>query len=200
MDISAQVVKELREKTNAGFMDCKKALKEANGDISKAIDFLRKKGMSVAEKKSGRAVKDGVIASYIHHGAKVGVLLEINCETDFVARNQSFKDFAKDILLQIASAKPVYLSREEVPEEILEKEKEIVKAQIKNKPDHVIDKIVQGKVDKFYRESCLMDQIFVKPPNDKAIKDLLTEKISEIGENIVIRRFVRYELGEGLSS
>lgn len=198
MEIKAQVVKELREKTNAGFMDCKEALKESGGDIKKAIEYLRKKGTSVAEKKSGRAVKDGVVASYIHHGAKVGVLVEINCETDFVARNQAFKDFVKDILLQIASAKPRYITRDEVPQEILDKEKEIVKAQIKGKPEHVVEKIVVGKLEKFYKESCLMDQIFVKPPNDKTIKVLLTEKISELGENIIIRRYVRYELGEAL--
>lgn len=196
MNIDAQVVKELREKTNAGFMDCKKALKESDGDIKKAVEYLRKKGTAVAEKRSGRAVKDGVVASYIHHGSKVGVLVEINCETDFVARNQSFKDFVKDILLQVASAKPDYLNREEIPSDLLDKEKEIVKAQIKGKPENIIDKIVEGKLEKFYKEKCLMDQVFVKPPNDKTINQLLTEKIAEIGENIMIRRFVRFELGE----
>ena len=197
MDIQAQLVKQLREKTNVGFMDCKKALKETGGDIKKAEEYLRKAGISVAAKKSGRAAKDGVVASYIHHGDKVGVMVEINCETDFVARNKSFKDFVKDVLLQIASAKPKYVNREEVAPEELEKEAEIIKAQMKGKPDHLIEtKILPGRIEKYYQDTCLMDQVFVKSTNDQTITQLLTEKIAEIGENIVIRRFVRFELGE----
>ena len=196
MSISADQVKDLRIKTNAGMMECKKALHEANGDIEKAAELLRKKGISIAAKKSSRETKEGIVASYIHTNSKIGVLVEVNCETDFVARNESFKNFVKEITLQIASANPLYLTKDEIPPEVIEKEKEIFKAQLQGKPDNVIEKILIGKLEKWYQEICLLEQIFVKPPNDKKIKDLLTEKIAEIGENISIRRFTRYHLGE----
>lgn len=196
MNIAPDLVKTLREKTNAGMMDCKDALRQCSGDIEKAVEHLRKKGISIAAKKAGRETKEGIIASYIHTGAKIGVLIEVNCETDFVARNQSFKDFVKDLTLQIASANPLFISRDQIPPEILEKEKEIYKEQIKGKPDNVAEKIIAGKIEKWYSEVCLLDQIFVKPPNDVTIKDLLTRKIAEIGENISIKRFTRYHLGE----
>lgn len=194
--ITSDLVKQLREKTNAGMMDCKKALKEADGNTEKAEEILRKKGIATAAKKASRETKEGTIASYIHTNSKIGVLVEVNCETDFVARNHSFKVFVKDLTLQIASANPLYISREEVQPEIIEKEKEIYKAQIKGKPDNVAEKIITGKIEKWYQDVCLLDQIFIKPPNDKTIKDLLTEKIAELGENITIRRFTRYHVGE----
>ncbi len=196
MNITAEMVKNLREKTGAGMMDCKKALTEADGDFDKAVELLRKKGLAAAEKKAGRQASEGVIASYIHMD-KIGVLLEVNCETDFVARTDDFKQFVKDVAMHIAAASPRYLKREDIPEEILNKEKEIYKEQIKNKPEHVIEKIIEGKLEKFYSEVCLLDQVFVKDPEGKKkIKDLLTEMIAKLGENIIIRRFVRYQLGE----
>lgn len=195
MDIKAADVKELRAKTNAGMMDCKKALQESKGDLSKAVDLLRKKGLSLANKKSSRVAKEGLIDSYIHLGNKVGVMVEINCETDFVARNENFQRFVKDIMLQIASTSPICISREEVPAELVEKEKEIARAQIKGKPENIIEKILEGKINKYYSEVCLLDQPFVKE-NSIKIGDLLKAKIAEIGENIVIKRFVRYQLGE----
>jgi elongation factor Ts len=188
-------IKILREKTNAGVMDCKKALKEAAGNVEKAIEILRKKGIKLASLKSSRAAKDGRVESYIHMNGKIGVLLEINCETDFVARNEEFKKFTKDISMQIAAAKPKYVKREDVPAGALEKEKEILAATIKNKPKAAIEKILTGKLEKFYEEACLLDQPFIKDPKIK-IKDLLHELIARIGENIVIRRFARYQLGE----
>jgi len=188
-------IKKLREKTAAGIMDCKKALKEASGDIEKAIEILRKKGIKLASEKSSRVAKDGRVESYIHMNGKIGVLVEVNCETDFVARNEEFKKFTKDISMQIAAAKPKYIKREDVPGRALEKEKEILAASIKGKPKQALDKILAGKLEKFYEEACLLDQPFVKDPKIK-VKDLLQAFIAKIGENIVIRRFSRYQLGE----
>lgn len=196
MKISVDLIKELREKTNAGIADCRQALEESRGDMEKAKEILRKKGLVIAAKKAGRAAKEGVIASYIHHGSKIGVLVEVNSETDFVARNEIFKHFVKDITLQIASANPLYMSREDVPPEVIEKEKEIYKEQTNGKPEHIANKIIEGKLQKWYEEVCLMEQPFVKEPDKFKIQDLLTSKIAELGENIVIRRFTRYHLGE----
>jgi elongation factor Ts len=196
-EISASVVKELREKTNAGMMDCKRALTEANGDLAAAEDILRKKGIASAGKKSSRTAKEGAIASYIHLQGKVGVLVEINCETDFVAKNDIFRDFVKDVTLHIAAANPLYVSREQVPEKLILSEREIYAAQVQGKPANIVDKIVDGKVDKFYSTICLLEQPFIKNP-DLTIKDLLTSKIAELGENMIIRRFTRYMVGEDL--
>jgi len=197
-EVTAQMVKELREKTNAGMMDCKRALTEATGDMEKAETILRKKGIASASKKASRAAKEGTVASYIHLQGKVGVLVEINCETDFVAKNDSFREFVKDITLHIAAAHPLYVSRDQVPANLVEKEKEVYAAQVKDKPANVIDKIVTGKLDKFYSTICLMEQAFIKDP-DSSIEDLTKGKIAELGENIIIRRFVRYMVGEELS-
>ncbi len=195
MAISASMVKELREKTNAGMMDCKKALLEADGVMDTAFDLLRKRGLDIAAKKSSRATKEGVIGSYIHSNGKIGVLVEVSCETDFVAKNEEFKEFVKDLTLQVASAFPQYLSREEVPEEIIAKEKEIYAEQVKGKPENIIDKIVEGKLEKFYKQVCLVDQLFVKD-DKKTIDGLLKEKIAKLGENMAIKRFVRFQVGE----
>jgi elongation factor Ts len=192
--ISAQMVSDLREKTGAGLLDCKKALTESNGNTEEAITILRKKGAASAAKKADRATKEGLIESYIHVGGKVGVLLEVNCETDFVGRNEEFKAFCKDVCLQIAAANPSYVSREEVPEADLAKEREIAAAQVLGKPPAAVQKIVDGKLEKFYSTVCLLDQPFVKLP-EKTVKEMLTEKITKIGENIQIRRFTRYQLG-----
>jgi len=188
-------IKKLREKTSAGIMDCKRALKEAGGDVNKAIEVLRKKGIALASKKSSRATKEGVIGSYLHLGSKIGVLVEVNCESDFVARNKEFKGFVKDISMQIAASQPRYVSKEDVPKEAIENEKEIIAAQIKGKPANVVDKIVSGKVEKFYDEICLLEQPFIKDTNVK-VKDHLTSIIAKIGENMIIRRFVRFQVGE----
>jgi elongation factor Ts len=196
-NISPEKVKQLRDKTNAGMMDCKKALVEAKGDLAAAETILRKKGAASAGKKAGREAKEGVIGSYIHVGDKVGVLVEINCETDFVARNESFRSFVKDVTLQVAAAAPLYVKRDEVPANILATEKEVAGAQIQGKPAAVLEKIVAGKIDKYYSTVCLLEQAFVKD-NTKTINDLLTAKISELGENIVIRRFTRFQVGETL--
>jgi len=198
-EIDPQLVKQLREKTNAGFMDCKRALVESSGDLVKAESILRTKGIASAGKKSSRVTKEGIVASYIHLQGKVGVLVEVNCETDFVARNENFRDFVKDITLHIAAAHPLYVSRGDVPGNLIEAEREIYKAQVKGKPDNVAQRIVDGKLDKFYSTVCLLEQAFIKNP-DVTIKDLLTSKIAELGENIVIRRFVRYLVGEPLPS
>ncbi len=195
MSISAAAVKELREKTNAGMMDCKKALQEVNGDMEKALEVLRKKGLSLASKRSGRETKEGVIDSYIHLGSKVGVMIEVSCETDFVSRNDVFKSFVRDLMLQVASSSPLYVSREEVPSDLIEKEKDIARAQITGKPDNIVEKILEGKINKYFEQICLLEQPFVKDP-DMKIEDLLKAKIAEIGENIQIRRFVRFQLGE----
>jgi elongation factor Ts len=198
-DVSPTLVKQLREKTNAGMMDCKKALVEAGGDLERAEDILRKKGIASASKKASRSVKEGVIASYIHLQGKVGVLVEVNCETDFVAKNDIFREFVKDLTLHIAAAHPVYVLRDEVPAALLEREREIYREQVKGKPANVVDKIVDGKLEKFYGSVCLLDQAFIKNP-DQTIKDLVSSKIAELGENIVIRRFARYEVGEELEA
>ncbi|CAM3358430.1 translation elongation factor Ts [Marinicrinis lubricantis] len=199
MAVSASAVKELREKTGAGMLDCKKALEEANGNIDKAIEVLREKGLSAAAKKSDRIATEGLVESYIHANGRIGVLVEINCETDFVAKNEGFREFVRDVAMQIAATSPKYVRREEVPQEELDKEKEILRAQALNegKPEKIVDKMVEGRISKYYEEYCLMEQSFVKDP-DKTITELVNEKISTIGENITIRRFVRYELGEGL--
>ena len=194
-EISAALVKELREKTNAGMMDCKRALTEAKGDLAAAEDVLRKKGIASAGKKSSRVAKEGAVASYIHLQGKVGVLVEINCETDFVAKNDIFRDFVKDVTLHIAAAHPLYVSREQVPEKLILAEREIYAAQVQGKPANILEKIVDGKVDKFFSTVCLLEQPFIKNP-DLTIKDLLTSKIAELGENMVIRRFTRYMVGE----
>ncbi|MEX2382256.1 MAG: translation elongation factor Ts [Opitutales bacterium] len=194
-EITAKMVGELRLKTSAGLMDCKKALTEAQGDIEQAETILRKKGIASAAKKAGRATSEGLIETYIHLGGKVGVMMELNCETDFVAKTDDFKTLARDICLHIAAASPQFLSREEVDEAALEKEREIALSQAEGKPPVAVQKIVEGKLEKFYSTSCLVDQPFVKNP-DQAIRDLLAEKISKLGENIVIRRFTRYQIGE----
>jgi len=197
MAITTDLIKKLREKTNAPMMDCKKALEESSGDMEIAVDILRKRGQIVALKKAGRCAKEGVIGSYIHSNSKIGVLLEVNCETDFVARNENFKQFVKDVSMQVAATSPSYVSREEVPGHILEREKNVLKESVKNKPENVVEKIIQGKLEKFYSEACLLDQPFVK--NDKiTIKDYLNELIGKIGENILIRRFVRFQVGEDI--
>jgi elongation factor Ts len=199
MAVTAAMVKELREKTGAGMLDCKKALEEANGDITKASEILREKGLSAAANKAGRIATEGLVESYIHAGGRIGVLVEVNCETDFVAKTDQFREFVKDIAMQIAAANPKYVRREEVEAEELEKEREILKAQALNegKPAHIVDKMVDGRMNKFYEEYCLLEQQFIKDP-DKTISSLLNEKVAQIGENISVRRFVRYELGEGL--
>ena len=196
-DIDPKLVKQLREKTNAGMMDCKRALTEASGDLAKAETILRTKGIATASKKASRATKEGIVASYIHLQGKVGVLVEVNCETDFVAKNENFRGFVKDITLHIAAAHPLYVSRADVPSTLIEAEREIYKGQVTGKPANVVDKIVDGKLDKFYSTVCLLEQGFIKNP-DQTIKDLLSAKISELGENIVIRRFTRYLVGEPL--
>ncbi len=199
MGITASEVKELREKTGAGMMDCKKVLTEANGDMEKAIELLREKGLAAAVKKSSRIAAEGVGDSYIHMGGKIGVLLEVNCETDFVAKTDDFKALVKDIAMQIAAANPKYLRKEDVDTAELEKEKEILRAQALNegKPEKIVDKMAEGRIQKYFKEVCLLEQPFVKDP-DKSVQDLVTEKIAKIGENISVRRFVRYEMGEGL--
>jgi elongation factor Ts len=199
MEIDPQLVKKLREKTNAGMMDCKRALTDAGGNFDRAEQILREKGIASASKKASRATKEGIVASYIHQQGKVGVLVEVDCETDFVAKNQNFRDFVKDITLHIAAAHPLYVSREQVPGNLIEAEREIYKAQVKGKPANVVDKIVDGKLDKFYSTVCLLEQGFIKNP-EQTIGDLLKAKVAELGENIVIRRFTRYLMGEPLES
>lgn len=198
--ISASQVKELRERTGAGMMDCKNALKETDGNVDKAIEFLREKGLSAAAKKSGRIATEGLVEAYIHAGGRIGVMVEINCETDFVAKTDDFKALCKDIAMHIAAAKPEYVSKEEVPAEIVAKEESILKAQALNegKPEKVVEKMVIGRIQKFYKEICLLEQPFVKDP-DKTISQLITDRIASIGEKISIRRFSRYELGEGMA-
>ena len=192
--ISAQMVNELRGQTGAGLLDCKKALVESNGNFEEATTILRKKGAASAAKKADRAAKEGLIESYIHVGGKVGVLIEVNCETDFVARNEEFRAFVKDLCLQIAAANPAYVSRDQVPEAEVAKEREIAAAQVVGKPPAAAQKIIEGKIEKYYSTVCLVDQPFVKLP-EKTVKDMVTEKIAKIGENVQIRRFVRFQLG-----
>jgi elongation factor Ts len=199
MEINPQLVKQLREKTNAGMMDCKRALTEAGGDSEKAETILRTKGIASANKKASRATKEGIVASYIHLQGKVGVLVEVNCETDFVAKNENFRAFVKDITLHVAAAHPLYVSREDVSAKMIETERAIYQAQVKGKPANVVDKIVDGKLDKFYSTVCLLEQGFIKNP-DQTINDLVKAKIAELGENIVIRRFTRYLVGEPLEN
>ena len=193
--IAAQMVNDLRGQTGAGLLDCKKALTETNGNVEEAITILRKKGAASAAKKADRATREGLIESYIHLGGKVGVLIEVNCETDFVARNDDFRAFVKDLCLQIAAASPLYVSRDQVPEALLASEREIAAAQVQGKPPAAVQKIVEGKLEKFYSTICLLDQPFVKDA-EKTVKEMLTHKISTIGENMQIRRFVRFKIGE----
>ena len=194
---ASSLVKELREKTGAGILDCQKALQETGDDIEKAIDYLRQKGLAAAQKKSGRETNQGLIHAYIHMGGKIGVLIEVNCETDFVARNEEFKAFVNDLALQVAAAKPTYVKREDIPKDIVDKERAIYEGQAKEmgKSPAAWPKIVDGKLEKFYQESCLMEQAFIKDPA-VMVKDLLAQKIAKIGENMNIRRFTRYQLGE----
>lgn len=199
MEISAALVKELREKTGAGMMDCKRALTEANGDIERAGELLREKGLASAAKKAGRVASEGVVEAYIHGGGRIGVLVEVNSETDFVAKNQEFRDFVHDVAMHIAAAAPQYVRREDVPADAVEREKEILRQQTlsEGKPANIVDKIVEGRIDKFFKEICLLEQPFVKNP-DKTVEELLKEIIAHIGENISIRRFSRYVVGEGI--
>ena len=198
--ISASTVKELREISGAGMMDCKKALTEASGDLEKAIDILRKTGMAKARKKSGRSAKEGIILPYIHPGAKLGVLLEINCETDFVANTDDFKNLSKDIAMHIAASAPMSVSREDIPQKTLEREKEIYADQARQsgKPENIIEKMTEGRINKFYQENVLLEQTFVKDP-DKTVADLITETVAKLGENILISRFSRFQLGEKIN-
>ncbi|TAJ07115.1 MAG: translation elongation factor Ts [Nitrospirae bacterium] len=193
---NATLVKELREKTGAGILDCQKALVESGDDIEKAIEHLRQKGLAAAQKKAGRETNEGIISSYIHPGSRIGVLVEVNCETDFVARNDEFQSFVRDLALQIAASNPSFVKREDIPASVVEKEKQIYLAQAKEmgKPEPAWAKIVDGKLEKFYQESCLLEQAFIKDPT-VTIKDLLAQKIAKIGENMAIRRFTRYQLG-----
>ncbi len=199
MQITSETVKELREKTGAGMMDCKKALTQTDGDIEKAIEYLREKGLAAAAKKSSRIAAEGIVASYIHMGGKIGVLVEVNCETDFVAKNDMFQNFVKDVTLHIAALNPLYLTAEDVPADVIDKEKAIYKAQAMNegKPENIAEKMVEGRLKKYFKDICLMEQPFVKDP-DKSVADVVKEIIASIGENIKIRRFVRYQMGEGL--
>jgi len=201
MEVSASSIKELREKTGAGFMDCKKALAESAGDVEKAIDYLRKKGVAAAAKKSSRAASDGAVGAYVHPGGKIGVLLEINCETDFVARNAEFQALLKDVAMQIAAANPSFVRREEVAAEEVEREKAIYRQQAleSGKQEKIVDKIVEGKMERFYSEVCLLEQPFIKDP-DRKVSDLINDAIARLGENIQVRRFARYQLGEGTSA
>ncbi|MBI4400347.1 MAG: translation elongation factor Ts [Nitrospirae bacterium] len=196
MAANSTLVKELREKTGAGILDCQKALVESGNDLAKAIEHLRQKGLAAAQKKAGRETNEGIIAAYVHPGSRIGVLLEVNCETDFVARNEEFQAFVKDLALQIAASSPSFVKREDIPAALIEKEKAIYLAQAKEmgKPEPAWAKIVEGKLQKFYEEGCLLEQVFIKDPT-VTIKDLLAQKIAKIGENITIRRFTRYQLG-----
>lgn len=193
-EISAKMVSDLRASTGAGFVDCKKALAEANGDFDEAVTILKKRGVATAAKKAGREASEGIIESYIHAGGRIGVLLELRCETDFVAKNEDFHKLAKDICMHIAASGPLYVTREEVPEELVSKEREIAQAQAAGKPANALERIIAGKLDKWYQQICLMEQSFIKDP-DKTIQDVITEKIAVIGENIQIGRFVRFQIG-----
>ena len=199
MEVTAAMVKELRERTGAGMLDCKKMLVEANGDMDKAIDLLREKGLAAAAKKAGRIAAEGLVDSYIHMGGKIGVLVEVNCETDFVANTDRFKALCHDIAMHIAAAKPEFLDKADVPTDNLEKEKEVLRAQALNegKPEKIVERMVEGRIEKYYKEVCLMEQPFVKDP-DKTIRDLISEATVAIGEKISVRRFVRFERGEGI--
>ena len=198
-NITAEMVKELRQRSGAGMMDCKKALIETNGNLEAALDYLKEKGLSKAAKKAGRIAAEGLVDAYVHMGGRIGVLVEVNCETDFVAKTEEFKQLVKDIAMQIAASSPEYVSREDVPEDVVAHERKIFAAAALNegKPEHIIDKIVDGRMEKFYADMCLLEQPFVKDP-DITVQQLLHEKIAKIGENINVRRFVRYERGEGI--
>lgn len=200
MSITAAQVNELRKATGAGLMDCKKALTETAGDHEKAIDYLRKKGLAAASKKAGRVASEGAVGSYIHAGGKIGVLLEVNCETDFVAKNEQFQNFVKDVAMHIAAASPAYVSRDEVPADVVEREKEIYRAKAREtgKPENIIEKIIEGQVNKFYADICLLEQPYVKDP-DKTVQTYLNETIATIGENMTVRRFAKFVLGEGIA-
>jgi elongation factor Ts len=197
--VTAAMVKELRERTGAGMMDCKKALSETDGDLEKAVDLLREKGLAAAAKKAGRVAAEGLVEAYIHGAGRIGVLLEINCETDFVAKTDGFKELARDVAMQIAATNPLYVSREEVPTEQIAHEQEIFRVQALNegKPEKIVEKMVVGRIEKYYKEVCLLEQPFIKDA-DKSVKDLITESIAKIGENISVRRFARFQLGEGI--
>lgn len=197
--VSAAMVKELREITGAGMMDCKKALIETNGDMEKAVDFLREKGLAAAAKKAGRVAAEGVVEAYIHGGGRIGVMVEVNCETDFVAKTDDFKDLARDIAMQIAATNPLYVRREEVDPSLVEHEREVLRAQALNegKPEKIVEKMIAGRIEKYYKEICLMEQAFIKDA-DQTITELINGKIAKIGENISIRRFSRFQLGEGI--
>ncbi len=196
-EISAQMVKDIRDATSASFIDCKKALEESSGNVDKAVEILRIKGLAKASKKAGRSTPEGIVTSYIHAGGRIGVLLEVNCETDFVARNDEFQQFTREVAMQIAAANPTYVAEADVPEDIINKEKEIMKAQVieSGKPDNIADKIVEGKISKYFEENCLVNQIYIRDKKRK-ISDLLSELIAKVGENIQIRRFERFQLGE----
>lgn len=198
--VEASAVKELRERTGAGMMDCKKALTESNGDMEKAIEILREKGLAAAAKKAGRIASEGIVDSYIHGGGRIGVLIEVNSETDFVGKNEEFRQFVKDMAMQVAASNPLYVRREEVDPQVIAKEREIYRAQALNegKPEKIVEKMVEGRIEKYYKEICLLEQPFIKDP-DKTVTDMLTALIAKIGENISIRRFVRFEKGEGLA-
>ena len=198
-EITASLVKELRERTGSGMMDCKNALAECGGDIEKAADYLREKGLAAAAKKAGRIAAEGLVESYIHGAGRIGVLIEVNCETDFVAKTEDFKTFVRDLAMQVAASRPEYINKEDVPAEALDKEKAILRAQALNegKPEKIVDKMVIGRVEKYYKDVCLMEQPFVKNP-DVTVKQMLNEQVAKIGEKISIRRFARYELGEGM--
>ena len=198
--ITADMVKQLRERTGAGMMDCKEALTETNGDLDKAIEYLREKGLAAAAKKAGRIAAEGIVEAYIHGNGRIGVLVEVNIETDFAAKNEDFRGFVKDVAMQIAASKPEYVRKEEVPADVIEKEKEILKAQALNegKPEKIVEKMVEGRIEKYYKEVCLLEQPFIKDP-DRTVQQLMNEKIATIGENISIRRFARFEMGEGLA-
>ena len=199
MEVTKEMVAQLREKTGAGIMDCKRALTEAEGDLERATDLLREKGLASASKKAGRVAAEGIVESYIHGGGRIGVLVEVNSETDFVAKNEEFRAFVRDVAMHIAASSPEYVRREEVPHEVVEREREVLRQQTLNegKPAHIVDKIVDGRIDKFFKDVCLLEQPFVKD-TDKTIEQLVKEKIAQIGENISIRRFARYVVGEGI--
>lgn len=201
MEISMELIKELRQRTGAGVVDCKMALQESKGNIEAAIDYLRRKGLATAAKKAGRIATEGLIGSYIHAGGKMGVLVEVNCETDFVARTEEFQNFVKNMAMHIAAANPQYIRREDVPSEVIEKEREIYRTQAleSGKPEKVIPKIVEGKLERFYSEVCLLEQTYFRD-SDMTVKEVLDQMIAKFGENITIRRFARFQLGEGLSS
>lgn len=197
--VTAEMVKELRERTGAGMMDCKRALVACDGDLEKAIDELRAKGLAKAAKKAGRVASEGLVTAYIHGGGRIGVLLELNCETDFVAKNEDFKQLAHDLAMQVAAANPEYVSREEIPAEALDRERDVLRAQAleEGKPEKVIEKMVEGRIEKYYKERCLLEQPFIKDP-DKTVQELVHEHVARIGENISVRRFARFEVGEGI--